>query len=72
MLGAQDPDSVDESAGDNHFKPLEHWFDAKEQSIQNLTNHLEKLCQQMCSLNETVSAPSELEGHANPFKNQQF
>ena len=61
MMGAVDPEGADDTAGDNHFKPLEGWFDAKERSIQNLTEHLEKICQQIASLNEISSIPKDKE-----------
>ena len=61
MLGALDPGSVDDTVGENHFKPLEAWFDAKERSVQTLTEHLEEICQQMATLNDISSIPKEFE-----------
>ncbi len=55
MLGALDPEATENRAGENHFKPLEKWFEEKEKSIQNLTEHLEKVCDQIARLNEISS-----------------
>ena len=52
MLGALDSETAENRTGENHFKPLEKWFEEKEKSIQNLTDHLEKVCDQIANLNE--------------------
>ncbi len=61
MLGALDPGSADDTVGENHFKPLEAWFDAKERSVQTLTEHLEEICQQMAALNDISNISKEFE-----------
>ncbi len=61
MLGALDPGSADDTVGENHFKPLETWFDGKEHSVQTLTLHLEEICQKMAILNEISNIPKEFE-----------
>ena len=59
MLGALE--TADEGSGENHFKPLEAWFDSKERSIQNLTENLEKVCQQIAILNELSSVTKDFD-----------
>jgi hypothetical protein len=65
MLGSLDSNSADEDIGENHFKPLETWFNSKEKSIQVLSGYLEEMCQQMTSLNDLSSKWSDEKNEMN-------